>query len=252
MFKEHPMELFERFKNTENYKNDFTEEESDKLFFYICSLINNGEKIDDHGAYYQLGRYFHFEKSNNLAKKWLHKAVSLGHIYAMNELGSIYKKEKNYDIARELYTNSADLGNVDAMNSLGCLFEYISTDIAIEWYTKAIELGNTKAMCNLGLLYEETYSTNNYRKEAKKLYLKAEALGSSRATELLKNLKEKYPELFKRSLEQIYDNEACCICFENYIGSSNYKIILNCGHTLHYECIKKEKKCPTCREPVNF
>jgi len=135
------------------------------------------------------------------------------------------------------------------MNNLGIIYENVKNyEKAKEWYTKSVNLGNTNTMINLGLLYEEE---NDYE-SAKELYHKAIDLGHVSAKNNLEHLKRKYPELFRKNLEKIYDSESCSICYENYIGSSSYKIILNCGHTFHYSCVKKEERCPHCREPLNF
>ena len=52
------------------------------------------------------------------------------------------------------------------------------------------------------------------------------------------------------------DSQQCSICLSDVNVSDNDKLILNCGHMFHKDCIKNwilvHKTCPLCREKVIF
>jgi hypothetical protein len=64
----------------------------------------------------------------------------------------------------------------------------------------------------------------------------------------IKNIKKiKYEDIKKN----IYNNDSCTICLDNYISNSNI-VQLSCKHLFHHDCILKwsEKKleCPICNK----
>ena len=52
------------------------------------------------------------------------------------------------------------------------------------------------------------------------------------------------------------DSQQCSICLSDVNVTDNDKLILNCGHMFHKDCIKNwiivHKTCPLCRENVIF
>jgi hypothetical protein len=282
MFKEHPMDILNKFKETVDC-DEYSIEERELLCSIIKVSLDKGLLIDStekDNPYYLLSLWYYrdnenakelyiksidagntnamnnlgclyeyIEKDFKSAKEWYVKSVDLGNTHAMNNLGNLFLREKDYEHAKEWYHKAADLGNSHAMNGLGSLY-YFEKDYqnAKEWYHKAADLGNSGAIINLGYFYEHR---KDYQ-SLKEWYIKRVDLGDTQAKEDLKRLKRKCPELFQKKLEKIYDSDSCSICYENYIGSSSYKITLNCGHTYHYSCVQKETKCPYCREPLNF
>ena len=52
------------------------------------------------------------------------------------------------------------------------------------------------------------------------------------------------------------DSQQCSICLSDVNVTDNDKLILNCGHMFHKDCIKNwilvHKTCPLCREKVIF
>lgn len=53
----------------------------------------------------------------------------------------------------------------------------------------------------------------------------------------------------RKPLLKIHNDNNCCICCEDFIGSFGNIIIINCGHSFHLACLKENKNnnCPICR-----
>ena len=63
-----------------------------------------------------------------------------------------------------------------------------------------------------------------------------------------------YPINFqKHNLD--FHNDKCAICLEDF-NKKNNKVILNCGHSFHSECIlnwfDKKMKCPYCNRKYQW
>ena len=74
---------------------------------------------------------------------------------------------------------------------------------------------------------------------------KIKKIAKSRYMNLLKNINSTI--LFKS------DRKVCNICYD-FLDFNNLGVYTKCGHTFHYECIKKmnSKTCPLCRENSGY
>lgn len=108
-------------------------------------------------TYYNRGRYFMNEKSNDLALKDFNKAIALKHDFSLAyyDRGRILIDIKRYDEALNDFNKLVELrpGYAEAYNSRGVVYMNLSRfDEAVEDYTKAIELkpGYPDAFYNRG------------------------------------------------------------------------------------------------------
>ncbi len=212
------------------------------------------------------------------------KAIELGSDKAMNNLGDYYMNKGNANKGVEYYEKAAELGNHSAMNNLGTAYlnVYSAYQLASEWYTKSAKYGNIIAMYNLADLHEYYIEDKNKVIEwltkaselnhmPSMLRLVHKKINSENYTEvmiLLNKLKESdyrnkhyIQELIKlcfentRKLENIYNNihtDNCSCCYETLKNTNSCVITLLCGHTFHYNCVKKCNKCPMCRHKLKL
>ena len=88
----------------------------------------------------------------------------------------------------------------------------------------------------------------NKQLEVTKLFLnkiKIKKIGKTKYMDLLKNINNTI--LFKS------ERKTCNICYD-VLDLNNLGVYTKCGHTFHYECIKKinSKTCPLCREKSDY
>ena len=61
-----------------------------------------------------------------------------------------------------------------------------------------------------------------------------------------------YPITFNKESVLDFDNKECIICLNTFDENATNKVILECGHSFHYECIlswfDKKMTCPYCQK----
>ncbi len=194
-------------------------------------------------------------KENVDVEKLYYYTITQTDALSYNNLGCMYHNglyiEKNFNKAIEYYTKAIELGNINAINLLGNLYYSINEDDkALEYYTKGVDLGNSKSMINLSTLYKSIVKQHfKYEKYEEALIILIK----------LQKLKHKYNDIERliaiciektKKLENIYNDvntDICPCCFETLKNTNSYIIIVLCGHSFHYNCIKKCDKCPVCR-----
>ena len=75
------------------------------------------------------------------------------------------------------------------------------------------------------------------------------SLYEQQRTLLEERIDDHLPENFTRSNEPIITDRICCICLENIVPLSRDVVFLNCGHGMHFSCLRQcaKKECPICK-----
>jgi len=160
---------------------------------------NQGDAIAqyNYGAMYDNGEGVAQDYTE--AAQWYRKAADQDHANAQCNLGLMYSKgegvAQDYNEAVRLYRRAAHQGMADAQYNLGIMYrdsgnEGVAQDYneSVRWHRKAADQGNAKAQLDLGNIYFNGDGVARDLKQARSLFLAAEAQGNEKAHELRKNL----------------------------------------------------------------
>ena len=143
---------------------------------------SKGRYLNDPALAYEIGVNFMdgangFFQDNDLAVKWLDRAVKLGHDGAMVALADLFlrdTKANGYRKPAKLLRMAADRGNTDAASRLD--MENIDSPTSRKTYNAYrfnAELGDVKAMCLLAEGFEKGHFGKDKEKAAAFWYTKA-------------------------------------------------------------------------------
>ena len=134
--------------NSFNYYLSAAKKNHPKACWMVANLILN-KKIESN--------IYDFD----FAWNYLHKAIELGSISAINTLGNCYRLgltlDNKVDLkkAEELYLEASEYGYVYAYNNLGLLYESKDFNKALEYFKISADMGNSWSLNKVGEIYRK-------------------------------------------------------------------------------------------------
>jgi TPR repeat protein len=225
-------------------------------YYIISASKGNSRGQNNMGICYKYG--YGVPTDLNEAFKYFTLSAEQKDSIGLYNLGICYMQgvgtSKNITKAIECFNISISLGNSTSLVELGICYKKGIYDLkdfqkSIDYFVQLSDM-DSDDLCNLAIIYEDDYFGLKDAQKALEYYKKALEIVID-DNEIKNSIKILEKELIKftgiRGSSLMNPEDTCNICYEPFIGNNKDILVIRCGHSYHYSCLKNwSMKCPLC------